>query len=595
MIARDVRSRLGRAVHGLATRLDATNYVPPRIATWSSNPGLHSRPSPLRSLELRLAAACRRVGMPLRAQQIAERSLARDGSTPDAWRELARSVLAGGPIGLRTDSVLGVVEGRVGDPHAARRALGEVPRDARTIDDIRLEAHIDTVSGLHGDAERTWETATRSPFADATDWYEFGRARHAIARARGGLTEADARLHRERLDRALGLDPRHPHTQYHQCRMSIRAGDWRCALRAAAGDADVTALTGLWFDDPEASDGPPDTDPAAVVEAVRAHASTWPRDVLLTAHWWLHAHGSIVDAFEVKQLLAERILEHPARPHNVVDQIRSLLVLGDHAAAARTADRLRRFGLEAARRDKIRSDLRVLLGDVEHHRARARPDDPLRDLVVGRDVVVVGPHSTETPSGATVIRTKWLGDPDPSGHPTTISYYPETTAASAAPRVTRLLEAGDLELAVLRPASVDSAPTTLLDHPRSRVCPDEMCLLLDASPFGVQRIIYDVIRHAPRSLRIDGLDFFTTSTYPDAYRSDETDRARSGIRDSIAGYGHDLLSDFRWTRTLLDEGVLDACERVREVLRLNDTAYLRRVGAASATRPRSDDPTTGDR
>lgn len=552
-----------------ANRVERRAYSPPDFDVIPEHG--RSGPAALAAAGASLAQFMRRVGLPRRGQQTLQILLRMMPEADALWSELAAAALAGGPDGAVVDPVLGVCTRPVGDPVAARVAIERTPSADTDAASLRLTARSYQSQGAFDQAEARWRRVTERPEATAGDWYAFGRIRAAEAARRGGFTDADVAAHRDRLMRALELDPGHHHARYHLCRVSIRTGDWVTAIRAADRSgrhaSELIDLTSRHLE----------SDVVAAALAARADGpERWSNDLFVTLHWWLWHRGAPTEAFAVKAASARHVLGGtPTATRAYIDRVRAHVALSDHESARREASRLTRHGIDPASARKIQADVELFFGDPDAHRARrALRPSPLGAVVDGRHVDVVGPQADSAASSEVVIRTKWLGQ---GGADVQVdaSYYPENVAASESDRLLELLGRGGLPLAVLRPASILTAPASLLDHPHVRHSPDEFSAHLEASPFAIQRILYDVLACNPSSVSVSGTDFFLSGESPAGYRIDAEARGARGLIDAIAGYGHDVLGDLRWSRNLRDSGLVEFSDIGERALDQSDAGYLR--------------------
>jgi hypothetical protein len=513
------------------------------------------------------------TGCPRRAQRLVERALTSRPDSAALWRELARCFLEGGPVGLVVDPILGVTPGPCGDGPSADAAARRSTELEPSTEANRLRARAAELSGDGPAAERWWNVVTDAADAKADDWYRFGRARALSASRRGGFDTSDFAAHNERLRHALSVQPRHRNARYHLCRVAIRQGDWATALVACAPEnSHEVERLGAALSTGDGSAG-------AILDVIRSASSDLTRDAILVAHWWLLSHGATRAAYEAKDMFAARIVGD-LRPEgsSSVGRIRALLQLGDLDAVHRETHALNRPGrLDPARAEKVAADVELALGDPARHVARHRhqTDDALRRLVEGRTVAIIGPapdpSSSTVAAAEVVIRTKWLGTDDTR---VDVAFYPETTSSSAASSIIGLLDRGALPLAVVRPGALRSAPSGLLAHGRVRVSPDELAVHLEASPFAIQRILYDVLAFAPESVVVGGTDFFASRGYRSGYDIDAQERRAGGIVDSLPGYGHDPRADLRWSQRLAENGIVRFTEPGSKVLVAGEDSYL---------------------
>ena len=511
-------------------------------------------------------------------------------NSAELWREAARCFLEGGPAGQVIDPILGLTLGPTGDGPSADRAAARSGELEPTTEADRLRARAAELSGDGAGAEQWWHSVTAAADANADDWYRFGRARALSAARRGGFDRSDFAAHNERLREALRLQPRHHHARYHLCRVAIRQGDWAAALVACAPESshEVERLGASLSIGGRTED--------AILDVVRTASSDLPRDTILVAHWWLMSHGATRAAYEARDIFAARIItDVPPEGSSSVERVRALLQLRDLDGAHREARALDRPGrLDRARAEKVVADVELVLGDPTRHVARHRhlANDALRRLVEGRTVAIIGPASDPASSiladAEVVIRTKWLGADDTR---VDAAFYPETTSSSAASSIVELLDQRTLQLAVVRPGALRSAPNYLLAHERVRVSPDELAVHLEASPFAIQRIVYDVLAFAPRSVVVGGSDFFVSRTYGSGYDIDAQERRAGGIVDSLPGYGHDPRADLRWSQHLATNGIIRFTEPGSRVLAAGEESYL--LSLERPTSAANEDPAAG--
>lgn len=142
-----------------------------------------------------------------------------------------------------------------------------------------------------------------------------------------------------------------------------------------------------------------------------------------------------------------------------------------------------------------------------------------------------------------------------------------------------LLDAGALELAVVRPTLLAVAKTpTELPFP-CRVMPTEDISTYYASRFSIQRILYDVLRYRPASLQLLGVDLFAGDVlYQPGYDA-EVERIFDpmGFEKALSLSVHDYFDDYRYTQRLVQAGRVSVTPQLAELLSLGGHAYLQRL------------------
>ena len=145
-------------------------------------------------------------------------------------------------------------------------------------------------------------------------------------------------------------------------------------------------------------------------------------------------------------------------------------------------------------------------------------------------------------------------------------------------------------MAVFRPAAWPVVDLERFDDGQLRFTPVEYSLGLAASSFGIQRILHDVLRYEPATVRIFRSDLFASAdSYESAYRTyrDVLDHC-AGMLPNLDGYGHDLLADFRLTRRLAAAGTVAVSPELASILSWSDDEYLTRLeqlGSAAGRTP----------
>ncbi|GAA3284990.1 hypothetical protein [Nesterenkonia halobia] len=246
----------------------------------------------------------------------------------------------------------------------------------------------------------------------------------------------------------------------------------------------------------------------------------------------------------------------------------------------------------------LQADAALWSGDPtplrDHVAARAAEltlpgEERMRELVAGRRVAVVGPAAPDAAVGElidshdVVVRTNLRRPPGPEaaeeiGARTDIAYYAVIDVARTGEQIARLIEDGELRLAVTRPHALPFFGGELAGLPEGlRLARTEFGLYFRGAPMGVQRILYDLLQFSPAEISLFHADF---------YAGPEVTTA--GYRDEAASFGphslandpvvmHDLSFEFRFTRRLVRAGLVTPHGRAAEVLALDEEDYLARL------------------
>jgi len=529
-----------------------------------------------------IAAALGVVGADRQRARLWERAVRADPRDDERWVGLAcalRTTGAPGPVmttvtGLTLYPTVAIESAsyafdeaiRLGPLAPALCGAAEVARDAENLQRA-LEL-----------SRRATELYPR----DARAWMVRARSLAADAQRVGGLTPDDVESIRDSWQRALDLGgPTAGGARLHLLRHLIRFGDWDRAFTVA---------------DPRAIRVPRDTD--EIVALIDDSGFTPSAGWWYTAWWRLQASARTRDGWSARCREAETHLAAHSSPFAPFDRlqiaVQSLIVLGRPHEALRMLDRARRLPDARGRLARLRADVLLRSGDPSelvswsagHATGLAPgPERWFAEMVGGQRIAVVGPHATTSERARAdeehdlVIDTKQLGASGRSSQSAHVSYYADTSAALFAESIVEQLEGGCLDGAVLRPSALG---IDLAGHPRVRVAPTEDSLCLGVSHFGIGRIVYDVLRYAPRTITLVGVDFFTSTTeYPDDYLRDKDRYAHSGFASVLARFNHDVADDFVMLSNLRTTGLVAADASTAAVLSLPFDEYLAAVDVAS--------------
>lgn len=463
--------------------------------------------------------------------------------------------------------------------------------------------------------------AARDAFAKASELRpEDPRALHRLGRAiyiigsRRGVFSGDEYDQLERIwSEALRIGPYHSGARQQLVRSSVRAARWEIASRTA------------WFPDPpmipnwmgefrRSVEEELTPENRRVIEAALARADD---DLMVVPlEWWFMCHWRLLDArmfslaFRAKQLMALRVLAdrphaHPDKNLNQFLEIaRALNFLDRHDEAIAHLDASPYDHLPPTTRwamAKTAADIRLLHGEVEPYAAflalnsqavDQHTETAFRRLLEGRRIAIVGPaqsegdHGAEIDSHDLIIRTKFTQSTGPgsdtsAGTRTDISYYALGSVRFLGDEIRRALSRGDLQMAVFRTATYESN-TRYLHRPGDlRYPPSEYQGSFRAGQFAIQRILYDVLRYSPASVKIFNINFFLAENpYRDGYLADYTKTyAERGLVQPLSAFGHDYRADFVFTQRLFHAGLIEADPSVSALLGLTPEQYLKALDA----------------
>lgn len=312
--------------------------------------------------------------------------------------------------------------------------------------------------------------------------------------------------------------------------------------------------------------------------------------------------GQFRPAFGLRTLMARnRVAELDGIPLESTLWLRHLLgayaYLQDDAQLAAAAARPRVTVLNRrveTQVEKLRADAALFSGDTQplvNHAQQRRAelplpqDDRMEQLVRGRRIAVVGPAAGEERFGDeieahdVVVRTRHFGLPTKeqaarAGTRTDISYYSGRDLQQGYPGLAAAAEAGELQLAVTRPFSVEAMaePPGWLRFARF-----EYGLYFRGAPQGIQRIIYDLLQFQPAQISLFHADFYAGQH-----------AAVPGYRAGYGGFGpyaatndvvvmHDLAYEFRVVQRFMGTGLITGRGAAAEMLELDEQAYLQRL------------------
>lgn len=330
-------------------------------------------------------------------------------------------------------------------------------------------------------------------------------------------------------------------------------------------------------------------------------------DEWFALHWRLLALGWFPLAYDVKDIAARLIAAdtHSAGLGRRLAVAKALVQLGRKEEAMEHLSLLARESLagDPARiaSDALLADIYAFYGDFSHlsqllilHDGVNLPEAEarFRELIAGRSIAVVGPvdngvdEGEEIDSLDVVIRTNYFpGKPHSRrarvfGVRADISYFNGVVSQVLSSDIEQAVATRALQMVVLRPLNFMPG-RLMIQHPGDlRYNPSESKVMLHARSFAIQRILHDVLRYEPASVKIYKMDFFVSK---DAYASDyKAKQLLSGRDPFFRGVGHDYRGDFAFTKRLYKAGLIDAGEVIGRILDLSVEEYLVKLESSFA-------------
>lgn len=471
---------------------------------------------------------------------------------------------------------------------------------------------------LHlGEANSAVAAITRSLDLDGrlpARWWRLGRAISAVGHQMGAHTPALMESSCRALRRALELDPDFELARRHLVRNEIRRANWPGASGATwypPPDEDVgsrglsrSEMKGLrsYLESLEE-----DPDPTPVEEALSLPASRLrpvPIEWWYPLHWRLLSQKHFSLAFLAKDAMAERTIELPREFEDLalskhLEVVRALAYLDRFDAAKEYLRGLRSEWTSEADQlliRKIAADVALATGEIDEHVALLDlhiGDSPspaerhFREMIEGRRVAIVGPADTTLSQGAeiddydVIIRTKYLpraldGHAETAGSRTDLSYYTLGSASILADQIGVALRENHLQMAVFRPSAYKAGDESIVQVGDLRYMPSEYRASFRAAMFAIQRIVYDVVRYRPATVKVFNVNFFASmEEYRTGYRFDPTnDFVSRGFVRPLTAFPHDFRSDFILTRRWVETGLVEVDPVATEILSLEPSEYL---------------------
>lgn len=509
------------------------------------------------------------------ARDAAEAAVRANPDDASLWLRLGGALGSGGSPGPVRHSILGITRSRGADHDAsidAYRRAEELSPNAST--SAALGVALLSAGRVEESIDVLRRSTTRFP-NDPASWSTLGRAVAERSRRSGVATERETVEISAALSNAVALG--HRPSAFHLLRHSIRFEDWETAFELAT----------------EGEAGPTHDDASLLIHVDDPHLDR-PADWWYAAAWKLRSAGEPLAAHRARKREAMRRCKHALAPVPTVDaawhRVRSLVVLDALGEAADVIQQAKRLPDPSGRLDRLDADLQLRQGspqklvDWTNHHDTGLPsaaESTFRGLVTGKNVVIVGPNTDlETRQSLhrrfdLVVDTKLL-DRSHEGRCARVSYYADTSLAMFDDKVRVLLTSGGLTLAIARPTFLASKSSIADD--RIRIMPSEDSLASDGSHFGIARAVYDIIRVAPSTITLVGVDMFTAAaSYPPGYISDRSVYARHQIARGLPAFNHDLADDHTFLARLFKHELVHADDVTSTVLRMTLDDYLDRL------------------
>jgi hypothetical protein len=210
-----------------------------------------------------------------------------------------------------------------------------------------------------------------------------------------------------------------------------------------------------------------------------------------------------------------------------------------------------------------------------------------RQLIYNRNIAIVGPVSTglsngdEIDSCDVVVRPNFLpGSATPevtatAGARTDVSYFNGVASKMLTGEIQQAVEQRALRLVVLRPFNYSVGRQLIVSPGDLRYNPNESNAALRARSFGIQRIVHDVLKYRPKSIKLFNIDFFTgPSNYKRGYTAGQL---LVDVDPYFVGSGHDYRSDFLFTKNLWERSLISGDLLVEELLQLSPDSYVAKL------------------
>ncbi len=486
------------------------------------------------------------------------------------------------------------------------------------LDAIRLQeghAHSHFRLGHVREKMRDFEGAASS-FEDAvrlapeeSGWlYRLARARELRVDLEGAL---------DLYGSLLRTDPEHAASRARAYTIHIKLARWREASENALHSnkaIDTTPRLAAPFGGPlrhratikklrsflESEDSTPTQDDIREqLERTRTVADSLPADWWFALHWRCITMGWFSLAYEIKDIAASVTIatagsiDIPSLKTSL-DVAKAHVQLGQTGLALQHLQSIDSTGKSAHMAvQKLVADIQALDGDftslqqmIETYDGVNLPEaeDTFRRLICDRNVAIVGPLANGMQSGEeidshdVVVRPNFLTgelnreQASALGTRTDISYFNGVASRMLSREIREAVQSKNLRMIVLRPFNYRQDRPYIVRRGDLRYNPSESNAFLRARSFGIQRIVHDILRYKPRSVRIFNIDFFVSSlSYKEAYQAS---KLLTDLDPYYLGSGHDYRSDFNFTKNLRARSLITGDSIVDDILGRRTEEYL---------------------
>lgn len=542
------------------------------------------------------------------AARLYETATRLDPTNPDFFYRLGHArekTLSDSPL---FDQHLGLHLRKQGDWTGAEHAYLEAIRlqDRHAQFHFRLGHVREKMRDFEG-AARSFEEAVRLAPDEPTWLYRLARARELRVDLDGAL---------ELYDLLLRRDPEHSAARARAYAIQIKLARWREASESAfhsGGEGAITPRFAVPFSSRrrhhatirrlrgflESEELPPQDDLREQLHNARDTADSLPPDWWFALHWRCITLGWFSLAYEIKDIAASALIatvgsEETPTLKSLLDAAKARVQLGQTDSAMQHLQSMTDAGKGPHPAvQKLVADIRALDGDfvslqqmMETNDGVNLPEaeDAFRSLICGRTVAIVGPLANGLQSGEeidaydVVVRPNFLTGElsheraSALGTRTDVSYFNGVASRMLSREIREAVQSNSLRMIVLRPFNYRQDRPYIVRRGDLRYNPSESNAFLRARSFGIQRIVHDILRYKPRSVKIFNIDFFVSSlSYKEAYQAS---KLLTDLDPYYLGSGHDYRSDFDFTKCLRTRSLITGDRLVNEILDRTTKEYL---------------------
>ena len=246
---------------------------------------------------------------------------------------------------------------------------------------------------------------------------------------------------------------------------------------------------------------------------------------------------------------------------------------------------------------RLAADIYAFRGDFTRHRDALRIHERVNlpqaekifgDMIANRSIAIVGPmfegryNGKEIDSYDVIIRTNYVASSPQSerifaaqGSRTDISYFSNFVSQELFSEIREAVDSRCIRMAVMPPSAYSYGRQHLSEPGDLRYNPGEPTAHLRAMSFAIQRIVHDIFRYNPSSVKVFNIDFFITSAdYKKNYRVAEL---LAEIDQIYLGSSHDYRKDFTFMKCLRDQSIISGDDIVESLLDHTPEEYLAKL------------------